>query len=116
MTAAGDAAVEPTGGGRRERLLELARFVPDCIVLLKRLLMDPRVPFRAKVLLVGSVGYVLTPFDVVPDFVPWLGELDDLLVVAATAAYVARSAGRDVVTELWPGTEAGLRAVLVLAP
>jgi uncharacterized membrane protein YkvA (DUF1232 family) len=116
MTTAGDATAGPAAGGRRERLLELARFVPDCAVLCKRLLTDPRVPLRAKVLLVGSIGYAFAPFDLVPDFVPWLGELDDVVAVAVAAAYVERSAGRDVVTELWPGTEAGLRAVLVLAP
>jgi uncharacterized membrane protein YkvA (DUF1232 family) len=103
---------EPT---RRERLVELARFVPDCAVLFKRLMLDSRVPLFSKLLLAGAVVYLLMPFDLVPDFIPWLGQLDDAIVVSAAVAWVARSAGRDVVAELWPGTDGGLRAVLVLA-
>ena len=103
---------EPT---RRERLVELARFVPDCAILFKRLMFDSRVPLFSKVLLAGAVVYLVMPFDLVPDFVPWLGQLDDAIVVSAAVAWVARSAGRDVIAELWPGTEGGLRAVLVLA-
>jgi uncharacterized membrane protein YkvA (DUF1232 family) len=55
------------------------------------------------------------PVDLVPDFVPVLGQLDDALLVAAAVAYVVRRAGRDVVEELWPGSPAGLAAVLRLA-
>jgi uncharacterized membrane protein YkvA (DUF1232 family) len=115
MSSGGEADVPgPAARTRAERLKELALFVPDCAVLFKRLLTDPRVPLRAKLLLVAAIGYLLMPFDFVPDFIPWLGQLDDVVVVAIAAAYVARSAGREVVAELWPGGEAGLRAVLVL--
>jgi uncharacterized membrane protein YkvA (DUF1232 family) len=55
------------------------------------------------------------PVDLVPDFVPVLGQLDDALLVATALAYVVRRAGRDVVEELWPGSEAGLAALLRLA-
>jgi uncharacterized membrane protein YkvA (DUF1232 family) len=90
-------------------------FVPDCAVLFKRLLADPRVPRRAKVLLGASIGYLALPFDLVPDFIPVLGQLDDALLVAAVIAYVARAAGREVVSELWPGSDAGRSLVLSLA-
>jgi uncharacterized membrane protein YkvA (DUF1232 family) len=90
--------------------------VPDCAVLFKRLLQDPRVPRRAKAALALVVPYLAMPFDLIPDFIPVLGQLDDALLVAAVFGFVARSAGRDVVTELWPGSEAGLRVVLALAP
>ena len=55
------------------------------------------------------------PFDLIPDFIPVLGQLDDALVVAAAIGYVVRAAGREVVEELWPGSEAGLRVVLALS-
>lgn len=100
---------------RRTRARELAAFIPDCAVLFKRLLADPRVPRRAKVALGASVGYLAMPFDLIPDFIPVLGQLDDALLVAVTMAYVTRTAGREVITELWPGSETGLRAVLALA-
>jgi uncharacterized membrane protein YkvA (DUF1232 family) len=89
--------------------------VPDCAVLFKRLLRDPRVPRRAKVALAFAVPYLASPIDLIPDFIPVLGQLDDALVVIALLGYVARRAGRDVVAELWPGSEAGLRVVLKLA-
>ena len=101
--------------GRREHARELARFLPDCAVLFKRLLADPRVPRRAKAALLVVLPYLLSPIDLVPDFIPIVGQLDDALLAGTALAYVSRSAGRDVVGELWPGSDAGLRAVLVLA-
>jgi uncharacterized membrane protein YkvA (DUF1232 family) len=89
--------------------------VPDCAVLFKRLLKDPRVPRRAKATLALVIPYLAMPFDLIPDFIPVLGQLDDALLVAVVFGYVARSAGREVVEELWPGSERGLRVVLTLA-
>ena len=100
--------------GRREDAREVAAFIPDCIVLFKRLLGDPRVPRRAKATLILVIAYLATPFDLVPDFIPVAGQLDDAILVAAAIAYVSRSAGREVVEELWPGSERGLRVVLAL--
>jgi uncharacterized membrane protein YkvA (DUF1232 family) len=101
--------------GRRNDAREVARFLPDCIVLFKRLLRDDRVPRRAKVVLGLLVLYLLMPLDLVPDFIPVAGQLDDAILVAAAIAYVARSAGRDVIEELWPGSERALRVVLALS-
>ena len=89
--------------------------MPDCAVLFKRLLRDPRVPRRAKVALVLVVPYLASPVDLIPDFIPVLGQLDDAVLVAAAVGYVARSAGREVIEELWPGSEQALRLVLALA-
>jgi uncharacterized membrane protein YkvA (DUF1232 family) len=83
-------------------------------VLFKRLLHDGRVPRRAKVALALVIPYLAMPFDLIPDFIPVIGLLDDALIVAAVIGYVARSAGRDVIAELWPGTERGLDVVLAL--
>ena len=84
-------------------------------MLFKRLLKDPRVPRRAKAALALVIPYLAMPFDLIPDFIPVIGQLDDALLVVAVLGYVARSAGRDVVEELWPGSERGLRLVLTLA-
>jgi uncharacterized membrane protein YkvA (DUF1232 family) len=91
------------------------RFIPDCIVLFKRLLRDPRIPLRAKAALALLVPYLALPFDIVPDFIPIAGQLDDAILVAAVMAYVVHRAGREVVRELWPGSERGLEVVLTLA-
>jgi uncharacterized membrane protein YkvA (DUF1232 family) len=101
--------------GRRKDAREVARFLPDCVVLFKRLLRDDRVPRRAKVVLGLLVLYLVMPLDLVPDFIPVAGQLDDAVLVAAAIAYVTRSAGRDVVEELWPGSERALRLVLALS-
>jgi uncharacterized membrane protein YkvA (DUF1232 family) len=101
--------------GRLSDAREIARFLPDCIVLFKRLLRDDRVPRQAKIVLGLLVPYLLMPFDLVPDFIPIAGQLDDAALVAVAIAYVARRSGREVVTELWPGSDAGLRVVLKLA-
>jgi uncharacterized membrane protein YkvA (DUF1232 family) len=84
-------------------------------VLIKRLLGDDRVPRRAKVALWLVLPYLALPFDLIPDFIPVLGQLDDALLVAAALAYVVRRAGREVVAEQWPGSEAGLATLLRLA-
>ena len=82
---------------------------------MKRLLRDPRVPRRAKVALALLVPYLASPIDLIPDFIPVLGHVDDALLVALALRYVVRKTGRSVVEELWPGSERGLRAVLALA-
>jgi uncharacterized membrane protein YkvA (DUF1232 family) len=79
-------------------------------------LKDPRVPRRAKLALALVLPYLASPIDLIPDFIPVLGQLDDALIVLAVFGYVARRAGRDVVAELWPGSEEGLRVVLALVP
>jgi uncharacterized membrane protein YkvA (DUF1232 family) len=100
--------------GRRGDAAALARFVPDCVVLIKRLLGDPRVPGRVRVLLVLALGYVASPIDLVPDFVPIAGQLDDAIVLALVLRQVVRAAGPVVMRERWPGPERSLSVVLRL--
>jgi uncharacterized membrane protein YkvA (DUF1232 family) len=94
--------------GRRPSALALARFIPDCIVLVTRLLRDPRVPRRHKLLLGALVGYLALPFDLVPDFIPVVGYLDDVLVVFLTLRAVLRGTGGELLREHWPGPESSL--------
>ena len=101
--------------GRRTDAQDLVRFVPDCIVLFGRLLRDPRVAHGPRILLVGLVAYLSMPFDLVPDFIPVAGQLDDAIVVALVLRTVLRSTRRELVREHWPGPDASLAAVLRLA-
>lgn len=101
--------------GRREGARALAGFVPDCVVLVRRLLADPRVPRRRKLLLGALAGYLALPFDLVPDFIPVAGQLDDAVVVALVLRAVVRGAGPAVVREHWPGPASSLAVVLRLA-
>ncbi len=100
---------------RRRRAAEVARFLPDCAVLLRRLLRDRRVPRRARLALWLLVPYLASPIDLIPDFLPVIGQLDDAVLVALALRHVVRAAGEDVVRDCWPGTDSGLAAVLRLA-
>jgi uncharacterized membrane protein YkvA (DUF1232 family) len=97
--------------GRRGHARDLARFIPDCIVLVTRLLGDPRVPRRHRLLLGAVVGYLALPFDLVPDFIPIAGQLDDALVVALALRAVLRGSGSELLTAHWPGPERSLALV-----
>jgi uncharacterized membrane protein YkvA (DUF1232 family) len=79
---------------------------------MKRLLADPRVPRRRKLLLVGLLGYLALPFDLVPDFIPIAGQLDDVIVVALVLRSFMRADGGALVREHWPGPEQTLGFVL----
>ena len=101
--------------GRQEDARAFATFIPDCIVLVTRLARDPRVPRHRKLLLVALVGYLALPFDLVPDFIPVAGQLDDALVVALALRAVLRRSGSELVTAHWPGPERSLALVLRFA-
>jgi uncharacterized membrane protein YkvA (DUF1232 family) len=101
--------------GRRESARALAGFIPDCIVLCSRLLREPLVPRRKKLLLVALAGYLALPFDLVPDFIPVAGQLDDVIIVALVLRIFLRSGGEPLVREYWPGPESTLALVLRLA-
>jgi uncharacterized membrane protein YkvA (DUF1232 family) len=92
----------------------LVRFIPDCVVLVTRLARDARVPRRRKLLLLAGIGYLATPFDFVPDFIPILGQIDDVIVVALVLRSFIRSSGESLVRESWPGSEESLALILRL--
>ena len=100
--------------GRRDDARALATFIPDCIVLVSRLAREPRVPRRCKLLLLGLVAYLSLPFDLVPDFIPVAGQLDDVLIVALVLRHFVAAGGEPLIRELWPGPERSLALVLGL--
>jgi uncharacterized membrane protein YkvA (DUF1232 family) len=92
--------------GRWQGARGVARFIRDCVVLMRRLLGDPRVPRRHKLLLGALIGYLALPFDLVPDFIPVAGQLDDAILVALVLRGLLRSAGPLLLREHWPGPAA----------
>ena len=101
--------------GRRHQAEAVARFVPDCAVLFARLARDPRVPRRYKLMLIGVAAYVATPIDLVPDFIPIAGQLDDAIIVAFALRATLRSSGHPVIADHWPGPPTSLALVERLA-
>ena len=82
---------------------ELASFLPDCVTTLRRLRRHPDVPRRAKVVLALAGLWVLSPVDLIPEFLPVIGPLDDVVVVALALRYALRQLPREAVLEAWPG-------------
>jgi uncharacterized membrane protein YkvA (DUF1232 family) len=84
-------------------LKDLAGFLPACVTLVRRLRGDPRVPWQAKAAVVVAGLWVLSPIDLLPEFLPVIGPLDDVVVVALALRYAARRVPREVLLEAWPG-------------
>ena len=100
--------------GRRVEARAWGGAIPDCLVLTQRLIRHPDMPRRRKLALALLLGYLAMPFDLVPDFLPVAGQLDDLLIVALVLRYVLRGAEPGLVEELWPGPRQTLEWVLRL--
>jgi uncharacterized membrane protein YkvA (DUF1232 family) len=101
--------------GRRTQARALAGFIPDCLVLFRRLIGDERVPRSRKLVLLALLAYLAFPLDLVPDFIPLAGELDDAIIVGLVLRSLLRSAGVDLVREHWPGPGESLGLVTRLA-
>ena len=84
-------------------LRDLAAFIPDCVTTIRRLSNDPRVPRRAKIAVVLAGVWVASPIDLIPEFLPVIGPLDDIVVVALALRYAARQVPREVILAAWPG-------------
>lgn len=100
--------------GRRSAAKEIALLLPNLITLFHGLTRDPRVPRRAKVLLVLGGLWLVSPIDLIPEFVPVAGPLDDAVVAALILRYIVRVAGEETVRENWRGNAATLNVVLRL--
>ena len=81
---------------------DLATVLPACATTVRRLRKDPRVPRRAKVAVLFAGIWVASPIDLIPEFLPVIGPLDDVVVVALALRYAARQVPRDVIFEAWP--------------
>jgi uncharacterized membrane protein YkvA (DUF1232 family) len=84
---------------------ELARFLPACATAVRRLRRHPAVPRRARVTLLVAGLWVLSPIDLIPEFLPVIGPLDDVVVVALALRYAARTVPRQILLEAWPGDQ-----------
>jgi uncharacterized membrane protein YkvA (DUF1232 family) len=98
--------------GKRSAARELAGLLPNLVALFRGLLGDPRVPRGTKLWIGFAVAWLLSPIDLIPEFVPVAGPLDDAIVAAIVLRHVLKRAGREVVEGHWRGDPATLRLIL----
>ena len=93
-------------------LKDLVGFLPACATTVRRLRTDPRVPRRAKLAVAFAGLYVLSPIDLIPEFLPVIGPLDDVIVIALAFRYAARRVPPDVLADAWAGESHVLQRLL----
>ena len=92
---------------RDTSLGELIRLVPDLLRLVRSLIGDRSVPRGARVALIALLVWLISPIDLIPEFIPVLGPLDDVVVAVLVLRYVRRKVGLEELRERWPGTPEG---------
>jgi len=101
--------------GRKTAARELATLLPNLIALFRGLVRDPRVPRRSKLLLGFAIAWFVSPIDLIPEFLPVIGPLDDAVVAALVLRAVLRRTGREIATEHWRGDPDTLERLLRIA-
>ena len=99
--------IRPRGVGARE----LARLVPDILRLVRDLVTDRSTPRGIRVALVILLVWLISPIDLVPEFIPVLGPLDDVIVAVVILRYVRRRLGDEELRRRWRGTDDGFRTL-----
>ena len=88
-------------------LREALRIVPDLLRLVRSLIADRNAPLGVRLALVFLLAWLVNPIDLIPEFVPILGPLDDVVVAVLVLRYVRRRLGEEELRRRWPGTDAG---------
>jgi uncharacterized membrane protein YkvA (DUF1232 family) len=86
---------------------EVLRIVPDVVRLIRQLITDNSVPGDVRLVLVGLLVWIISPIDLIPEFIPGLGPLDDVIVAVVAMRYVRRRVGIADLQRRWPGTDDG---------
>jgi len=98
--------------GRRSAARELVTLLPNLVMLFRGLLHDPRVSRGSKALVWFAIVWVVSPIDLIPEFIPIAGPLDDAIVAALVLRHVLQRSGVDVVAEHWRGDPATLNLIV----
>ena len=106
------AAEEPATGqprtGARRTVIYYIKQLPQYLRLLGGLISDPRVALVDKLLVAGAMAYIVMPIDLVPDFIPFFGEIDDLYLLVLALQRLVANAGRVVLLDHWTGNPGDL--------
>jgi len=99
---------------QESRLLDVVRLLPDVVRLAAALAADPATPRSCRIALAGLAVWIASPIDLIPEFVPVVGPLDDIVVAAIVLRWVGRRVGDDALRAKWAGSPEGFRLVLRL--
>ena len=91
---------------------ELIAVIPDVLRLLRSVVGDRSAPVDVRLVLIGLVAWILSPIDLIPEFIPGIGPLDDVVVAIVAFRYVRRRVGVDDLRSRWRGTDAGFELLL----
>jgi uncharacterized membrane protein YkvA (DUF1232 family) len=97
---------------RDSRLRDALALLPDLVRLVRGLLTDPASPRGVRVALALLLVWLISPIDLIPEFIPVLGPVDDVVVAILVLRYVRRRLGTEALRERWPGSEAGFELLL----
>jgi uncharacterized membrane protein YkvA (DUF1232 family) len=95
--------------GAKRTVMEYISELPRFLRLLWGLVTDQRVALLDKLLLAGAIAYIVTPLDIIPDFIPFLGEVDDVYLLVLAVRRLLENAGRTVLMSHWTGDPSALR-------
>ena len=101
--------------GRHGDARALAGFVPDCVRMVGRLVADPSTSRGQRIAMVALTAYLAMPIDLIPDFIPVVGLLDDAILVGLALRWLLRTHGEAALRAAWPGPESSLRLVMAAA-
>ena len=101
--------------GRRTAARELAMLLPNLFALFRGLARDPRLPRRSRFLLLFAAAWIASPIDLIPEFIPFLGPLDDAVVAVLVLRHLLRVAGPEAIRDHWRGDPASLDRILRIA-
>jgi uncharacterized membrane protein YkvA (DUF1232 family) len=87
----------------RSRMRNLLMFIPNLVLLSGRLMVDPRVPAKERILVAGAIAYAILPLDLLPDMLPFVGQIDDAYLISLTLLRLLTVAEPAVVREHWRG-------------
>ena len=91
---------------------EVIRLIPDALRLLRAIVGDRSTPRDVRLVLVGLLAWIVSPIDLIPEFIPVLGPLDDIVVAVVAWRYVRRRMGVESLQQRWSGTDDGFRLLL----
>lgn len=100
--ASGEKAAPRTGA--KKTVVHYMKQLPAYLRLLGGLITDRRVPSIDKLMVAGAIAYIVMPIDIIPDFIPFLGEVDDVFILVLALQRLVANAGRNVLLKHWTGT------------